>query len=239
VIQQLFVDGTADVPDVPNVPVVGEMPEQATLGATIAGLSPGVPSSVEPSGTPTPVDPGANPVIVEPAVVDVAMPGDPDAPEAQLVEIVGIEIDPPPSKVEFDPTVCGLVVAVLEQGAVLAVGLNPPESSSVAPSGILPPGSDGALESNEPSGDVIPIPGVAPIAGVVPLPGAMPTCAMPTSQWASITRAAPAIVRICRIEASVFVAVQKKRTVLLYRACAFIWIVCAGLRLDSADICSA
>jgi hypothetical protein len=210
VIQQLFVDVTPDVPDVPNVPIIGEMPEQAMLGGTIAGLSPGVPSSVEPSGTPTFVDPGVNPVIVEPAVVDVATPGDPDAPEAQLVEIVGLNIEPPPSKVEFDPTVAGLVVAVLEQGVVLAVGLSPPELSSVAPSGMLPLGRDGVLESDEPSGDVIPIPGVAPMVGVVaPIPDVAPTCAAPTSQFARITRVAPAIVRIRFIEASVFVAAPK------------------------------
>jgi hypothetical protein len=158
-----------------------------TVGA--AGLSPGVPSSVEPSGTAPLADPGVEPVA---PVADVAAPDEPDAPEVQPVAIVGVDIVPPPSKLELDPT----VVAAPEQGVVLAVGLKPPESSSVAPSGI-PPGIDGWSESDEPSGDVAPIPGVTI------------TCAKPTSQCAKINRAAPAVVRTRHIEASaLFVAAR-------------------------------
>jgi hypothetical protein len=146
-----------------------DISEQAVLGT--AGLSPGVPSSVEPSGTAPLVDPDVEPV------PDVAAPGEPDAPEVQPVAVDAI---PPPSKLELDPT----VVEVPEQ-------LSPPESSSVAPSGI-PPGIDGWLESGEPSGDVAPIPGVAL------------ACAKATSQCAKSNKIAPAVVRTRHIEASVF-----------------------------------
>jgi hypothetical protein len=133
--------------------------------------------------------------------VDVIASGAPDAPEAQLVEIAGVDIDPPPSKVGFDPTVPAPDVEVLEQGVELAVGLRPPESSSVAPSGIPPsgilPSWDDAFDIDEPSGDVAPMPGVAL------------TCAKPASQRARISRTAPAIVKTRRIRTSVFLAARK------------------------------
>jgi hypothetical protein len=146
-----------------------EISEQGALGT--AGLSPGVPSSVEPSGTALLVDPGVE------LTPDVAALGEPDAPEVQPV---AVDVIPPPSKLELAPT----VVEVPEQ-------LSPLESSSVAPSGI-PPGIDGWLESDELSGDVVPIPGVAL------------TCAKPTSQCAKSNKVAPAVVRTRHIEASVF-----------------------------------
>ncbi|MBO0759247.1 MAG: hypothetical protein J2P54_25690, partial [Bradyrhizobiaceae bacterium] len=93
----------ADAPAVANVPVMDEIPVQGVLEIVgAAGLSPGVPSSVEPSGTAPLADPGVKPVIVEP-VAEVAALGEPEAPEVQPV--VGVDIVPPPSKLELDPAV--------------------------------------------------------------------------------------------------------------------------------------
>jgi hypothetical protein len=75
---------------------------------------------------------------------------------------------PPPSKVELDPAVPAIPVAVTDipfvpQSEVLVVepsgpGLSPPGSSSVEPKGM----PTGPTEPALPSGDVMPIPGEAP-----------------------------------------------------------------------------
>jgi hypothetical protein len=196
------------VPVAPNVPViavpvVGDVPGQGVAemlgsGTPIVVLSPGVPTSVAPSGivAPLPTVPSPNP-----AAGVIAVPGEvPLVPVAAGLQVLATDepdIAPPPSKVELDPAipVPDVVIPVLgpEIPAGLAhnvppaSGLIPPLLSSVAPSG-MPTGPDGALKFIVPSGDVAPMPGVGP------------TCAklLPQPRRKMI----PVMVRACRIEAS-------------------------------------
>lgn len=83
--------------------------ETVGSGRDIDGLSPGVPTSVEPSGIPLRVDPGANPAVAGVAAAPSELP---DALEPQVVAIVEFELDPPPSNVKLGPAIPVLVVAV-------------------------------------------------------------------------------------------------------------------------------
>jgi hypothetical protein len=210
------------VPVAPNVPViavpvVGDVPGQGVAemlgsGTPIVVLSPGVPTSVAPSGivAPLPTVPSPNP-----AAGVIAVPGEvPLVPVAAGLQVLATDepdIAPPPSKVELDPAIPvpdvvipvlgpeiplpDAVVPMLEPAVPAglahnvppASGLIPPLLSSVAPSG-MPTGPDGALKFIVPSGDVAPMPGVGP------------TCAKLLPQ--PRRKMTPAMVRACRIEAS-------------------------------------
>lgn len=116
-------------------------------GKEMTGLSPGVPTSVEPSGT---VEPPFNPVVAG-AVEDTLPVG------LELHELCAVELgiwEPPPSNAEFTG---GAVDAVVVQGT--AVGLRPPTFNSVTPRGMLSRGA-GAFDVIVPNGDVCPMPGV-------------------------------------------------------------------------------
>jgi hypothetical protein len=182
-------------PNVPLivVPVVGVVPGQGVAemlgsGTPMVVLSPGVPTSVAPSGIvlPLPIVP-----IPNPAAGVIAVPGEvPVVPVTAGLQLLASDepnIAPPPSKVELDPampvpdvvipvpepdvTPPEAVMPVLEPAVPVldvavpahkvppASGLSPPLSSSVAPNG-MPTGPDGPLEFIVPSGDVAPMPGV-------------------------------------------------------------------------------
>jgi hypothetical protein len=176
-VQQPFVASGSDMPE----QGVGETLE---AGAVTNGLSPGMPSSVAPSGM-------ALPAPADPDVVDADAPAPEaplDPPEPQSVPGVEFDTDPPPSKVELDPAVPPVVVAAPEHVAAPAGGLSPPIFSSVAPRGISAGDGDPA-EFGEPSGDVTPIPD----------PGS--TCA--TLGWQPMHSTHATMVRTRRIEASV------------------------------------
>jgi hypothetical protein len=190
--------------NVPNVPVVGERPVQGETetpgtGSSVVGLSPGVPSSVEPSGiVPLLIDPGVNLAVVDPVIIDVDPSALPNVVELQVVAVALVEpgIVPPPSNVDIDPANPVADVVAPEQGLVLAVGLRPPVFNSVAPRGI-PLVCDAVLRSIVPSGEVAPMPGVGAI------------CAKHGPQ--PIRQAATAMVIMDRIEASTDSAPQLRR----------------------------
>jgi hypothetical protein len=197
------------VPIEPNVPViivpvVGDVPGQGVAemlgsGMPMVVLSPGVPTSVAPSGIvlPLPMLPSPSPAAGVIAVPD-AVPPVPVAAGLQVLAIDEPDIVPPPSKVELDPAMPvpdviipvldpeiplpDVVIPVLEPAIPVldvavpahnvppASGLSPPVLSSVAPSG-MPMGPDGALKFIVPSGDVAPMPGVGPTcAKLLPQP---------------------------------------------------------------------
>jgi hypothetical protein len=203
--QQPFIDVVPVEPNVPVivVPVVGDVPGQGVAemlgsGMPMVVLSPGVPTSVAPSGIvlPLPMVPSPSPAAGLIAVPD-AVPPVPIAAGLHVVAIDEPDIAPPPSKVELDPAIPVPViipvldpeiplldvvmpvlepaipvldVAVPEHNVPLASGLSPPVLSSVAPSG-MPIGPDAALKFIVPSGDVAPMPGVGPTcAKLLPQP---------------------------------------------------------------------
>jgi hypothetical protein len=147
------------------------------IGTPISGLTPPLSISVAPSGIVPPfsVRPGFVPAIdsgeAEPLelrlFVDVQL-------DIELTEPV--ELNPPPSKLEFVPDIEAIPDPLdpespeyeepLALQVELAVGLRPPGSISVAPSGMPVPPFDpvGALEPSMPSGDVAPM--AEPMAGM-------------------------------------------------------------------------
>ena len=175
-------------PNVPVivVPVIVDVPGQGVAemlggGTPMVVLSPGVPTSVAPSGIvlPLPMVPSPNPAAGVIAVPD-AVPPVPVAAGLQVLAIDEPDIVPPPSKVELDPAIPlpvadipvppadipvptadipVLDVAVPAHNVPPASGLTPPVLSSVAPSG-MPTGPDGPLKFIVPSGDVAPRPGM-------------------------------------------------------------------------------
>jgi hypothetical protein len=182
------------VPVEPNVPlvvvpVIADVPGQGVAemlgsGTPMVVLSPGVPTSVAPSGIVLPLPMVPSP---SPAAGVIAVPAEvPPVPVAAGTHALPTDA-PPPSKVEveLDPAmpepdviipVIGpeiplpdVVIPVLEPAVPATLGHNvppasgliPPVLSSVAPSG-MPAGPDGALKFIVPSGDVAPMPGVGP-----------------------------------------------------------------------------
>jgi hypothetical protein len=167
------------VPVEPNVPVIVDGPGQGVAemlgsGTPMVVLSPGVPTSVAPSGivlaplvVPSPSP--AEGVVAAPCEVLVA-------PVLQVLAIDEPDVAPPPSKVELAPAIPvpdGVIpepvpavpmldVPVPGHNVPPASGLIPPVLSSVAPSG-MPTGPDGALKFIVPSGDVAPMPGVGAV----------------------------------------------------------------------------
>jgi hypothetical protein len=139
-----------------------ELSVGAGAGAGSIGLMPELLSSIAPSGmVPMPsVDPAVAPDRL--CVPDTVPPKgtEPQGPDTPTF--------PPPSKVELDPAVPAMPVAVMDvpfvpQSELLVVepsgpGLSPPGSSSVEPRGM----PTWPTEPVPPSGDVIPIPGEAP-----------------------------------------------------------------------------
>jgi hypothetical protein len=136
---------------------------------------PELPISVAPSGM-VPI-PSVDPVVVGRVCVPDTVPPkgtDPQGPETLTF--------PPPSKVELDPVVPGMPVAVLDvpfvpQSDVLVVepdgpGLSPPGSSSVEPKG-MPTWPMDPL----PIGEVMPIPGATPgaVGAICDMAGAPPS----------------------------------------------------------------
>jgi hypothetical protein len=189
------------VPVEPNVPVIVvpvivDVPGQGVaemlgIGTPMVVLSPGVPTSVAPSGIvlPLPMVPSPSPAAGVIAVPDAV----PLVPVAAGLHVLATD-EPPPSKVELDPAIpvpdviipvldpeiplLDVVIPVLEpavpamlgHNVPLASGLIPPVLSSVAPSG-MPTGPAGALKFIVPSGDVAPMPGVgATCAKLLPQP---------------------------------------------------------------------
>lgn len=151
-------------------------------GMAMLGLSPAVPSSVEPSGTVKPVAVAFDP-LVAPVLVDAVEDTLPDAPELHAVCAVELEFDaPPPSKFDDDT-----VVPVAEQGTT--AGLNPLGFNSVAPKG-MSLRSDDEFEGAVPSGEVC------------PMPGGRLVCARPAPPQAIQMTATK--IEIRRIEATVF-----------------------------------
>jgi len=152
----------------------------ADAGAGTIGLMPELPSSVAPSGmVPMPsVDPAVMPEPADGLCVPDTVP--PKGTEPQGADTLTF---PPPSKVELDPAVPGIPVAVTEipfvpQSEVPVVelsgpGLSPPGSSSVEPKGM----PTGPTEPLPPSGDVMPIPGEAaePVEATCDMAGAPPS----------------------------------------------------------------
>jgi hypothetical protein len=161
-------------------------------GTVMMGLTPPLSISIAPSG------------IVPPLSVELELPpefdsgeavppGDSVCDEVQLdVEFVdGTAVNPPPSNVEVAP----IVIPVMPEAFVpdspeplalqftVTVGLTPPGSISVAPSGMPVPLDP--LGPNVPSGDV------APIAGVL-----IEVCACPAPQLIRITAALAINLRI-------------------------------------------
>jgi hypothetical protein len=150
-----------------NVVVLG-------IGTPISGLTPPLSISVAPSG------------IVPPFSVALEVVSDVDSGEAEPLEVTPVtdaqldveladpfEPNPPPSKDEFVPPDIDVIPDPLDPERPeneeplalqfeLAVGLRPPGSISVAPSGMPVPLFDpmDALEPNMPSGDVAPMAGV-------------------------------------------------------------------------------
>jgi hypothetical protein len=146
------------------------------IGTPISGLTPPLSISVAPSGIVPPFS-----VVLE-AVPDV------DSGEATPVEVIlldpqtevelidPVELNPLPSKVEFVPGIEAIPDPLVPESleyeeplalqVELAVGLRPPGSISVAPSGMPVPPFDpvGALEPSMPSGDVAPM--AEPMAGM-------------------------------------------------------------------------
>jgi hypothetical protein len=151
----------------------------AGAGAGTIGLMPELLSSVAPSGmVPMPsVDPAVAPEADKLCVPDTVPPKgtEPQGPDTPTF--------PPPSKVEPDPAVPAIPVAVTDipfvpQSEVLVVepsgpGLSPPGSSSVEPKGM----PTGPAEPVPPKGDVIPIPGEAPgpVGAICDMAGAPPS----------------------------------------------------------------
>jgi hypothetical protein len=147
-------------PVVPPMPVLG-------IGTPTSGLTPGLLSSVDPSGivperAPGPAEDGGRAVpVAEPTAVDtqpVVMPADPTP------------LSPPPSKLELEPLAMPEDEEPEGQLGETA-GLVPPGSISVAPSPMpLGPAPAGLLEPLNP---IVPLaPGIpsgdtAPIAGGV------------------------------------------------------------------------
>jgi hypothetical protein len=147
------------------------------IGTPISGLTPPLSISVAPSGIVPPfsVRPGFVPAIdsgeAEPLelrlFVDVQL-------DIELTEPV--ELNPPPSKLEFVPDIEAIPdpldpespeLALLALQFELAVGLRPPGSISVAPNGMPVPPFDpvDTLEPSMPSGDVAPM--AEPTAGML------------------------------------------------------------------------
>jgi hypothetical protein len=151
------------------------------IGTPISGLTPPLSISVAPSGIVPPFS-----VVLE-AVPDVdsgeATPIEVTLLEPQtVVEFIDpVELSPLPSKVEFAPDIEAIPDPLdpespeyeepLALQVELAVGLRPPGSISVAPSGMPVPPFDpvDALEPSMPSGDVAPMaePMAEPMAGML------------------------------------------------------------------------
>jgi hypothetical protein len=217
--QQPFIDVVPVEPNVPvvGVPVIVDVPGQGVAemlgsGTPMVALSPGVPTSVAPSGIalppaavpiPNPAEgvtavPAAAPVVPAPVAAGTQAPAT-DAPPPSKVEVgldpatpvpdvivpvIGPEIPLPDVVI---PALEPAVPATLGHKVPPASGLSPPVLSSVAPSG-MPSGPDGALKFIVPSGDV------------APMPGAGPTCAKLLPQ--PRRKITPVIVRVRRIEVS-------------------------------------
>jgi hypothetical protein len=157
-------------------------------GDDTSGLTPALPSSVEPRGIePTGATPGARPA-VDPLKLEggVVVPeAVPPAPHEEDVDVPIVPAPmPAPSKVEEEldipdmpapdiPVPAELVTKVpeLAHGIVLAIGSNaiglrPPGVSSVAPKGI-PTGPADEAAPGTPSGEVSPIAGVVGVSGAI------------------------------------------------------------------------
>jgi hypothetical protein len=136
----------------------------------IIGLTPALPTSVEPSGIAPPlsVEPVPMPALDSGEAVPVAAGVEDVQPGIEVVDAV--VVDPPPSNVELVPVIeveLMPIVAATEpllpevtdsDDPVDGHGLKPPGSISVAPIGMPVPLEP--LEPGMPSGDVAPIPGV-------------------------------------------------------------------------------
>jgi hypothetical protein len=151
-------------------PVHGEVAVLG-VGTPINGLTPALSISVAPSGIPPPLRikfelvPGVDSGDAIPVELGFVVDVQPDAAAGEPVEL-----NPPPSKVEFIPDIGvmaeALELEIAEELDPLVVqfkgdaGLRPPGSISVAPSGI-PVGlfdAPDVLEPRAPSGDVAPMP---------------------------------------------------------------------------------
>jgi hypothetical protein len=170
----------------PEVPGIGDMPGAAGVLMTvetlvqgvvekpvtgtpcIAGLSPGIPISVAPSGMPVRFDPDAKPGM---ALGWTVLDAVPDAPEPQLVPVVELDADPPPSNGKLNPAASVSIpdipveAAAMPEQFALASGLSPTVFNSVAPIGI-PPGPEGALAVVDPTEDIVPTGDVTPMPPV-------------------------------------------------------------------------
>jgi len=171
-------------------------------GTVIMGLTPPLSISVAPSGIMPPLS-----VELEPPPGfdsgEAVPPGDSVCEEVQLdVEVVdGTAVNPPPSNVEVAPIVIPVMpeafVPVVPEAFIpdspepnplalqftVTVGLTPPGSISVAPSGMPVP--------LDPLGPSVPSGEVAPIAGVL-----IEVCACPAPQPIRITAAIASNLRI-------------------------------------------
>jgi hypothetical protein len=151
-------------------PIVVALPQGVVVrpgtGAAIIGLTPGLASSVAPSGIVLVVPAPGTP---SPEAGVFAMPGEvPVALVPQLVPIPELEDVPPPSKGPDVPEKALPDIAPVAHCVAPGSGLVPPGSISVAPSG-MPTGPDGALKFMLPSGDVAPMPGKGAVCASAPV----------------------------------------------------------------------